>query len=189
MSSDDSKYNLQLPKNLKVSNHLTPAHIDQLIQFSNRDQAILSFTSDKARFANFDKVSEWLSGSPSLHVLTNADEADLLGLIWFRPKLLDWPAPFDVHSNSLSITLAKRTYPPARGEGRVVPFFREAIQQYLGSSGHEPSVGFWLSTRTRNITNIAVNRKLGFKVVGGHLDDTFMSATASDITNALQIPS
>lgn len=187
MSLSDGNRSHDLPKDLKVINYLSPSHIDRLIAFSNRDQTIIRFTSDRTRFANFEKVSEWLSSDPSLHVLTNAEEVALLGLIWFRPKALDWPAPFDSHSNSLSVTLAKRTYPPARGQGWIVPFFREAIQQYLGSAGYSESTGFWLSTRTQNKTNIAVNMKLGFKVVGTHSDDTFMSSTAADMKNALGI--
>lgn len=187
MSSSDGSQSHVLPRDLKVINYLSPSHIDRLIDFSNRDWTIIRFTSDRTRFANFKKVSEWLSSDPSLHVLTNAEEVALLGLIWFRPKALDWPAPFDTHSHSLSVTLAKRIYPPARGQGMIVPFFREAFQQYLRSAGYSASTGFWLSTRTQNKTNIAVNLKLGFKVVGTNSEDTFMSASAANIMNALGI--
>lgn len=176
-----------LPIKLKVVRYFSNKHIGQLVRFSNHDQNIVKFTSDRTRFSNFGKVSEWISGDISVHILTDTEEDALLGLIWFRPKPLDWPAPFDVHSNSASVTLAKRTYPPARGQGMIVPFFREAVQQYLGSEDHGPSIGFWLSTRTQNTRNIAVNRKLGFKIVGTHMDDTFMLSTAGDMMNALKI--
>lgn len=130
---------------------ITESQIDELIHYSNTDKQVLSFTSDKTRFANRQAFNSWYLVNPTIYTLVNK-KGNLCGLIWFQDETLKDHPDFD-------ITFAIRLYAEARGKGLALEFMKKAFNTLKPQN-------VWLKCSADNLPAVTLYQKFGFKLVG-----------------------
>lgn len=126
--------------------------IDQLIEYSQRDENIGKFTSDKERFKNREAFEEWTKKKRTVFTLSDT-LGNLLGIIWLGPK----PLPTrkyqtKVDSGKYQTSFAIRIYGEARGKGLALDFMKRSID----------TEGIWLEVSEENIAAKSLYSKFGF---------------------------
>ena len=129
---------------------LTKSQIDELIHYSNTDKQVLSFTSDKTRFANREAFDNWFRTNPVIYTLSDKD-GKLCGLIWFQEISLKDHPEFD-------ITFAIRLYGQARGKGLSLDFMKKAFKDFKPQN-------VWLQCSADNLPAVTLYKKFGFELV------------------------
>lgn len=152
---------------LLILNKISPGQIRELIRFSQSDSLIAKFTSDKQRFRNQKAFGKWLSRGRLIYILTNKNK-DLLGIAWFGKKKFPQRDYFqDLKPGKYPFTLAVRTYPPFRGQGKGKKFLRDAFRLFQQSKVYknEKNRGLWLTTSIDNQGAVKTFKSLGFRQV------------------------
>lgn len=148
---------------------LTDDQINELISYSQADEAVKAYTLDTKRFQNKQTYARWLSKGRSPYCLSDK-EGKLLGLIWFRRA--NFPAInlssefLNLDKNKYQITLAVRTYGPARGKGLARSLIIKAYELYTQSPEYlqNPGKGVWITTSVHNISAVKTYRKVFVQV-------------------------
>lgn len=141
----------------KFKKGITSTQIDQLVEYSKTDPAVLKFTSDPIRFKDKKSATKWLEGVTPYTLSDNT--GNLLGITWFHEK----PLPERVFSENLSssdfpLTFAIRIYGEARGKGMGFDFMKKSFEEYKPEN-------VWIETSFDNIPTIKLAEKFGFEKV------------------------
>ncbi len=153
---------------LKITQGITSAQIQELIKFSNTDELILKTTNDSVRFKNEKAVKDWMKKDRKIFTLTNSTEK-LLGIIWFGIEALPRNKIFTekVNPENYVFTFAIRLYDEARGKGNAGPFLNEGMKRFKKTVEFKTSKskGFWLETFLKNERAIKTYSSFGFKKI------------------------
>jgi ribosomal protein S18 acetylase RimI-like enzyme len=152
---------------LQIKEGLTDKQIDQLIEHTVNDDAILKLTHDSGRFTSFEQFQQWSQKPHKIYTLTN-NNGDLLGIVWFDQSAIpevEFTEEFD--AAKYQYTFAIRLYGEARGKGLSEKFFNECLDMYKKSDNYInlSAKGLWLATNSQNVPAISLYKKLGFKIV------------------------
>lgn len=127
---------------------ITESQIDELIFYANNDPQIISFTSDKTRFADKKAFKLWLKKKPVIYTLTN-NTGRLLGIIWFQRK---------IGIPGYDLTFAIRLYGKARGKGLSYGFMKQAFDDFKPQK-------VWLEVSIDNLPAVSLYKKFGFQQI------------------------
>lgn len=128
---------------------ITNSQIDELINYSNTDEQIIKFTSDKTRFANKESYNSWFNQkNPIIYTLAN-NSGNLCGLIWFEKN--DSIADCEY-------TFAIRLYADARGKGVSYDFMKQSFDDLKPQN-------VWLKCSADNLPATSLYKKFGFQQI------------------------
>lgn len=136
---------------MKVRKGITDKQIEQLVEYTQSDEAVRRFTSDAERFGDRESFGKWYNRGKEVYVMDDG-EGNLLGLIWFSGE-----AKKPVYSHTFGL----RLYGEARGKGLALGFMETVFSMF---EQNNPGVtGYWLEAFDNNLPAIAVYTKFGFK--------------------------
>lgn len=142
---------------LSVVKGINENYINQLIDFTNSDYEVQTFTHDKERFSNKNRIKDWLKSNKKIYILTNSQQK-LLGIIWFTRNKYE----------GSSWTFAIRLYKPARGKGLAPTFMKIVFDDF----DPKKKTSVWLSTDLKNRPAAMLYQKFGFvnnEIINGRL--------------------
>lgn len=144
---------------LRINSGLTNHQIQQLIQYSNTDQAIKKYSSDQDRFKNRAAYNHWFAQGKSIYSMQN-EQNKLLGLVWFGssslPRIKLKATYSHLPTGHYQLTFALRVYDQARGRGLAKKLTAMSLTIYLNSEIYrqmEPN-GIWLETFKHNLAAV-----------------------------------
>ena len=141
----------------KFKKGITDKQINQLIEYSKTDPAVLKFTSDPKRFKNKESAKKWLEGVTP-YTLSDSS-GNILGITWFHEKSLPKRVfSENLNSNDFPLTFAIRIYGEARGKGHSYDFMKKSFEEF--KSGN-----VWVETSFDNYPTIKLAEKFGFRKV------------------------
>lgn len=146
---------------LEIKKGINNKQIDQLIEYSAKDESVAKFTSDRERFESRQAFDEWQKGGKEIFTLANKN-GDLMGIIWLGLKEMpqaEWREKIDKDSYKLSFAI--RIYGEARGKGLALDFMKKCIK----------NKGIWLATSDDNLAAKALYSKFGFRQVSDPSED------------------
>ena len=159
--------------NYKFRRGITDLQIDQLVQYSKIDPAVLKFTADPIRFKDKKSAAKWLTGVTPFTL--SDDKVNLVGITWFHEKPL--PArefTEEINSSDFYLTFAIRLYGKARGKGLSFEFMKKSLDKFMDSRRSLPRTlirggndknGVWVETSFDNYPTIKLSEKFGFRKV------------------------
>lgn len=156
-------------ENVKVEKLITDKQIEELIKYSNNDEALMLTTSDAKRFKDKTAFDLWLKKDRTIYIMTNS-RCDLLGIIWFGKQTLPPNTNYakSIEFINYGVTFAIRIYGNARGKGLARGFMKKTFKLYSKSDefGKNSHNGIWLETNPDNNIAIKLYEQFGFKKFG-----------------------
>jgi ribosomal protein S18 acetylase RimI-like enzyme len=145
---------------LAIYKGLTAKAKNQLLVFSQTDEAIKKFTSDRQRFKDGKAFLTWRRKGRVIYSLLDK-KGDLKGVIWLGKKALDlsgFRLIANIEPEKYSFTFAIRLYEKARGKGLAVKFIKAVFADFGPK-------GVWLETGVDNQAALKTYRHFGFRAV------------------------
>jgi ribosomal protein S18 acetylase RimI-like enzyme len=140
---------------LTLKTGITPNQVNQLIEYSNNDEAVIKNTTDSERFQNFESFTNWHQNNVTIYTLQDSLE-NLLGIIWLQSKPLPKtnlkPEFQNLDTNYYNHTFAIRLYNQARGKKLAKNLILTCIKDYIQTPTYKNSKkkGIWLQTSADN---------------------------------------
>jgi hypothetical protein len=146
---------------------LTQKQRDQLIAYTQVDQLVEEFDTDRERFSSRETYESWISTKPRIfYTLTDSYEPDgkLYGIIWFGEKVIpsDYCYILSIKTDDYPYTIGTRIYDEARGLGLSKNFKWTVLTDFFNRN--IPPFGVWSETSSKNDRNVRGNLNLGYKI-------------------------
>lgn len=137
------------------------------------DVRLREMTRDLARFSNAGQLASWKPGRDLLCLVD--DRRSLLGIQWIADKPLprreDYSDPELLRDPAPGMTIAIRTYGPARGRGVLTKDFADFSRNKLLDRRGRPGA-VWFETKAHNQAARALGKQAGFVEVSGEAGGT-----------------